>query len=235
MTQTNFDSPIRRETTLKLPANSWNDIRTLIEGRTSPGLVDGRHHSHLVARWRADNGGMTAHRRVLDEGSEVTVEAVRPATQEQAAQLGAMMIYAARSGQRVGVELLAPNSRMSYRELVMQSCAWSVGRLGSGIRWPIRPTGFAGVEVGFPDMETDGSGASWSTYALGDVPSIMSEGYSKIFEVPREDGEAAFAGMVGAPDFETATAAFREGQAADTPYEAAHVALGVLIAHHYSA
>src|SRR5688572_20099199 len=140
MTQIGFESPLSQGTTLELPAESWNELRTLMEGRTAPGTVPGRHGPHLVARWRADSGSMTAHRRVVD-GGEVTVETARPASQEQAAQVGAMMIYAARSGRRVRVDLLPPpNGRTDYRDLSMRSCAWAVGRLGSGAGWPIRPS-----------------------------------------------------------------------------------------------
>lgn len=227
-----FSSPLRRGARFEIPARGWNDLRTLIEGRISPGLEDGRYHSHLVARWRADGGGVAAHRRVID-GGKVTVEAATPATPEQAAHLGAIMVYAAHSGERVVVELLPPDSsNWSYAELSRMCCRWSVDRFGSGSDWPIKPTvDGQGVNVALTGTRSVSRGVRQAAYSLGEAPSVISAAYSDVFDIPREMGETAFADLVGAPDFDTAVTAFKEAEAAVTPYEAAHVALGALIAH----
>ena len=110
----------------------------------------------------------------------------------------------------------------------------SVAHFASGSDWPVKPSlGGLGVEVAFSGTRSAGPRQRAVAYSLGEAPSVVSEVYSEVFQMPREIGEATFANLVGAPDFDTAAAAFKEAEAAPTPYDAAHAALGGLIAHNY--
>lgn len=231
-----FSSPLRRGARFEVPAEGWNDLRTLIEGRVSPGLEDGNNRSHLVSRWRADGGGITAHKRVFDGGG-VVIEVANPATPEQAARLGAALIYAAHAGQKVSVELSPPTKYPgSYQELSRRCCQFAVSRFGCGADWPVRPSVDAeGVSVAFSGTRIVEGGWRPVTYSLGEAPSVISAGYSEVFGLPREGGEAVFANLVGAPDFGTAVGIFKEAEGADTPFDAAHAALGSLISRQPSA
>ncbi len=227
-----FNSPLTdRGVKLVLPAGAWNDIRTLMEGRVAPGLTDGRYHPHVVSRWRTEDG-ITAERRVFGDDEKVTVEAARPTTREGAAQLGALMVYAARAGQRVSVDVSIPSGPgLNYEELSRRACRWTFDRFGFGAGWPIKPSLTDGAaQVTFPGAKhtTRSGDVLPPEYFLLDSPEVVSTAYSDIMRVPREVGQTVFADLVGAPSFDIASRAFWQAQGELTPYDAAYMALSIM-------
>ena len=214
---TEFRSPLTvRGARLKLPRTSWNDLRSLIEGQTSPGLDDGRYHSHLVSRWHSGMG-IDASRLMLHPDADIAIEAARPETRERAAYIGALLAFAVRSGQQVKVDLAPPAERRVPADLLIRCGQWAVHRFGWGAEWMVRPSLHRdSIVVALPE-------------SLSDAPQLVSDAYSSILDVSKEAGRDAVAGLFGAVDFETAVAALESAEEVPTPYLAAHTALGVLL------
>lgn len=221
---------------LRETPGQWNDIRTLIEGPTGPGFADGQP----VWRWRAGSGGVEASRqmRFLDAGDfGITVNAKPPQTREEAAQLGALMVYAIHAGAKVEVDLALPeaNGHSNYSALKDKAVRWAMGRFGTCVDSPVMPTEYAGgTEVAVRARVRNGV---WVQERKPEsvlvvhtsAPEIIGEGYAAVTGAPIEYAQDVVARMVGAPDFATADKAFRDAADAETPFMAAHLALGRLL------
>ncbi len=216
-----FRSPLTAKgARLTLPRASWNDLRTLIEGSSSLGLDDGRHHSHVVTRWRS-GVGVDAARFTLQPDTDITIDAARPVNREHAAHLGALLVFAVHAGQKVKVDLAPPAGHPGFthpQDLRTRCAEWVVREFGWASDWMVRPSLHEeSLEVRLPE-------------SLSEAPRLISDAYSSIFATTKEAGYEAVAGLFGAHDFDAAVAALASAGEAPTPYLAAHAALGALLA-----
>jgi hypothetical protein len=241
-----YTSPLARGVQFTFPEQGWLDLRTLIDGSVRPGAVDGNDRAQPVFRWTSDDGGITAHHPVLGNGDRmVRVDVRRPTTQREAAQLGALLVYAVSAKLEVNVDLALPDDEGSgptergHFDLSERACVWGVRRFGSYPHSLIKPVEYnSGGNTALALQATFGRPRRWHDvtpegsrrFAGVPAPQAIGEGYAETLGISLERGQQVVTDLVGAPDFDTVMAVFQGAGEAKTPFEAAHWALGALLA-----
>lgn len=218
-----FNSPLVEEgAKFSLPPGSLGDLRRLTGASARAALAQDRSWMHVVLRLQAP--GFEARRRVFDRQDRVEAAVRRPVDPSEAAQFGALLVYAVRSerphGHRVSFELEAhPDAEGLWGSGAMNERSTTFARRMTGELRPERLISPAcrsyGLTVSVPDHLTD-------------LPRVVSQGYSLIYDVNEGVGQQVAADLVGAYDYTQAKVAFREAERARTPYAAAQLMLDQL-------